>query len=238
MPDTTSRATRLALEGLVIVASILAAFALDAGWDEFQERDEEAEVLADLRGEFTEARSSIEFYRSLQERILHSVTTVVDSVDAASRRGSPAVTLADTTLGLAYIPPTTSVRLGTLDGLVTSGRLNILRSRELRKALALWGKALEELTEEEVDLRALAYGEMDRELREVVSTAGLWRSADLLLKERLPVEDMEHSRSLPVSTDILGVMVLRQSILTHALDEFEGLLAEVDEILGLIEAAG
>ena len=236
MPDNAPQLKRLALEGLVIVLSILAAFALDAGWDEIQEEREEARALEALHTEFVQARESIEFYRSNQQRILHSVSSIVDSLDSAERRGDASVVLPDTALGWAYIPPTTSVSLGTLEGLVASGRMDIIESRELRTALALWGSQLEELTEEEVDLRALAYGEMDRELREEMNTKGLW-AAGLAAYEGAPEEVFGATRTVPASTEILGVFHLRKSILTHAMDEFDELLEEVDHIISLLEAA-
>ena len=39
-------------EAVAIVLSILVAFAIDAGWDELQDRNDEAELLADLRSEY------------------------------------------------------------------------------------------------------------------------------------------------------------------------------------------
>lgn len=36
-------------EAIAIVVSILVAFAIDAGWDEWQDRNDESELLAALR---------------------------------------------------------------------------------------------------------------------------------------------------------------------------------------------
>lgn len=47
--DRTARG--LLVEGLVIVASILLAFAIDAGWDELREREQEQRLLAQLTDE-------------------------------------------------------------------------------------------------------------------------------------------------------------------------------------------
>ena len=43
---------RLALEVVVIVGSILLAFGIQAGWEEWQERREEIQLLSALRTEF------------------------------------------------------------------------------------------------------------------------------------------------------------------------------------------
>jgi hypothetical protein len=41
-------------EGILIIVSILIAFAIDAWWEERQQRAEEARILEALRGEFQE----------------------------------------------------------------------------------------------------------------------------------------------------------------------------------------
>jgi len=58
MSETNAR--RLIVEGVVIVLSILLAFAIDAWWSERQERIEEAEILLGLKQEFTDTRIVLE----------------------------------------------------------------------------------------------------------------------------------------------------------------------------------
>jgi len=221
----------------VIIASILAAFALDAWWENAQERVEERETLQALAVEFSAARETIRFYRSSQERILAGVTLVSDSLHRALERGSNSVTVPDTALALAHIPPTTSVSLGTLSGLISSGRLGIIQDRELRAALGSWGNELAELTEEETDSRALAFGDLDRVLRARISTYGLWALGSRLVGDSVRSQDHATVRSIPVDTEVIGVFQLRESILAHAIDEFDPLLQAVDSILGLIDDA-
>jgi hypothetical protein len=54
---------------------------------------------------FSSARENILFYRSIQERILMSVTSVTDSLASALARGDEFVELPNTALSWAYIPP-------------------------------------------------------------------------------------------------------------------------------------
>src|SRR5687767_6329967 len=110
------KARGLLLEGLVIVISILAAFALDRWWDARMAAEEEQQVLDRLQSEFQDARTELEFYRSLQVRIRNAVERAL----LASGQAGPGATasIPDTTLGLIYIPPTVKPSLGTLDGLL------------------------------------------------------------------------------------------------------------------------
>ena len=159
------RLTRLLVEGLVIVASILAAFALDRWWESVRARADEQQVLESLDVEFRAAREQLDGTLALHRRILQSVGFVRGELDKAVRDGEPYVALPDTALALLYIPPTTQLRLGTLDGLVGSARLGVIRDAELRASLASWGTTLDELTEEEWASREYVNTEMDRAFR-------------------------------------------------------------------------
>lgn len=233
--DRSRLATRLALESFVIIGSILAAFALDTWWDQRQERAEEQETLSALQVEFEQARMDVEWYGSGQVRILDAVTLLVDELHAAWRAGRRTVTLPDTALGLAYVPPTVSPTLGTLEGLVSSGRLGLLRDRELRTALGGWGTELAELTEEETSSRDLTEEDLDRVLRARINTVGLWDVGAAIIGETLTPEARAGMREVPVDTEVMGVLEQRRTLLYHTRDEYADLRAEIDNILALIE---
>ena len=59
-PGHGSRWSRLVVEGLVIVGSILLAFAIDAGWDAHRQRADEQAVLASLEAEFVSNLETLE----------------------------------------------------------------------------------------------------------------------------------------------------------------------------------
>jgi hypothetical protein len=174
-------------------------------------------------------------YRNFQGRVLRNITSVADSLDRALRRGERSVVVADTSLVWSHLPPTTTVRLGTLDGLISSGRLGIIQDRRLRSALGAWGNELAELSEEEITLRELAYGDLDRVLRVRVNTWDLWTKGDSVFFGTLSPESQARVRRIPADTEILGIFSVRYSILSHAMDEFDTLMEEVDSILALVE---
>lgn len=224
------RLLRLLIEGLVIVASILAAFALDRWWESARARAEEQQVLEALDAEFRAAREQLETTRGLHQRILHSVKFVRGELDQAVRDGSPFVTLPDTALALLYIPPTTQLTLGTLDGLVGSARLGVIRNAELRSSLASWGGTLDELTEEEWASRQYVNTELDRAFRARMNVNPFrW-----VLNETLESEQSASSSRVPSDVDLLGVVATRYALLDHGIDEFPPVLAELDQLLELI----
>ena len=225
------RFARLLVEGLVIVASILAAFALDRWWESVRARREEQQVLQGLDAEFRAARDQLETSLALHERILRSVELVRRELDTAVRDGSPFVTLPDTSLALLYIPPTTQLTLGTLDGLVGSARLGVIRNAELRSSLASWGSTLDELTEEELASRQYVNTELDRAFRDRMNVNPFrW----VFIGGTLDAGDMGSASRVPAETEILGVVASRYALLDHCIDEFPPVLDELDRLLELI----
>jgi hypothetical protein len=231
----TSEARKLLFEGLVIVASILAAFSLDTWWDSTQDRAEEQEALVALDAEFRTARQELESHLAIHRRVLGSVGFVRSSLAQALETGSATVTLPDTALGWLYVPPTTQVVLGTLDGLVGSSRLGIIRDRELRTALAAWGHKLGEMNEEEWASREFVFTDLDRVLRSRANVDPYrWIGKDLLA-ETLD-ESQRYAKSvIRVDEEIVGVLATRYAIIDHGMDEFEPVFDEIDNLLRLID---
>jgi len=126
------RTRALLTEGLVIVLSILAAFALDASWDQRQEREAERSHSEALRSDFTETASRIrvtvaneEHAGSLARRLL------------AGDYGESSAEL-DQMLFDLWSLPTLEPVAGALDEIISSGQLRIIRNDQLRSALAAW----------------------------------------------------------------------------------------------------
>jgi len=233
--ENRGAARKLTLEGFVIVISILAAFGLDTRWGSMRDRDEEQRMLVALQEEFQAVQAQLEFRVGLHKRILTSVGSTLRALTDALQDGSTFVSLPDTALAWAYIPPTTQVNLGTLNGLVASGRLGIIRNRELRAALASWGGLLAEITEEEVGSRNYVHSELDPVLRNRMNVTSFRNLGDSLYYGLLGAQRMAMESRVPVDFEVAGVFASRFQIVDHAIDEFEPLQEEVSRILQLIE---
>ena len=160
---------------------------------------------------------------------------VRSSLAEALRSGESSVTLPDTALSLLYIPPTTQVVLGTLDGLVGSAGLGIISDPELRSALAAWGNALGEMNEEEWSSRELVFTDLDRVFRVRANVDPFrWLGKELLEGELTP-EQASGTSTVQADEEILGVVATRFAILDHGVDEFTPVFDEIDRILSLID---
>ena len=132
------RAMGFAVEGLVIVASILFAFAVDALWDQRQERERMLEYHTALEGEFLAARDEI-----LEQIDDHRAQlAAVDELLAGLATGETEDYLSSRLgrLGALFIyGPAHPV----FEDLANAGAVNVLESSNLRFALLGYGQSRE-----------------------------------------------------------------------------------------------
>jgi hypothetical protein len=153
---TESRALwrHLAMEALVIVGSILLAFAIDAAWDARQEREELREVLEGLRTELVENRELIAESRSgtslgIERLIRFSAGSTDDLVtvsgpDTYSELYLPLVISYDVTLST-----------GALRATISSGKLALIPDSETRSALTALEAGFSEMPRLTAEVRGL-----------------------------------------------------------------------------------
>jgi len=130
---TGPRWKRYAAEVATIIVGILLALAADAGRQYLADRGTEREMLAALRIEFAADVKEI----SADQKARSQILAAIDSLSAArvdATRVPPPEELA------AAVPRTLNWRYYTashpvLDDLLTTGRLDLLRSSELRRAI-------------------------------------------------------------------------------------------------------
>lgn len=137
---------RLSVEAAAIVVSILLAFAIDAWWDDRQERAEEREVLAALYIEFETNRDEAASVISSHDREIQSVATLME-LRQDGILALPAEVVEEMISSFAN-PRTFDAVRGSVDSLISSGKLGILRDRELREALTTFVNVVDDAVED------------------------------------------------------------------------------------------
>ena len=130
---------RLAVEGFVIIGSILIAFSIDAWWEERLEREDEQRYLASLHQEFTESLKIVIQVEANRERTFASTKALIEQVQGATRVTDESLffDLSLLSIPLSFMPPR-----AVLDDLVSSGGTLLIRSDNLRIALAQYSAGL------------------------------------------------------------------------------------------------
>ncbi len=161
---------RLSVEAAAIVVSILLAFAIDAWWDEQQERAEEREVLQSLHVEFEANRVEAAAVISFHDRVIQSVVMLMkmteDEILALSAKATVEI------VSSLDSPRTFDAVRGSVDALISSGKLGILRDRELRESLTTFVNILDDSVEDSNFLRQSSITVWN----EIARNGGPWRT--------------------------------------------------------------
>ena len=166
---TDKSVKRLFVEVVAIVLSILLAFTIDAWWDERKERVEEREVLESLYVEFEANKIEAVAVVLVHESSVQSVAALLGmSEDEILALSAEAVAQH---IRFFANPRTFDAVRGTVDALTSSGKLGILRDRELREALTTFVNILEDAAE---DRDYMSQGSMTV-WNEVTRNGGPWR---------------------------------------------------------------
>ncbi len=125
---------RVFVEGVVIVGSILLAFGIQAAWDGRQEREDERQALEALARDFESAAEVIDRELLSMDSVAIAANIILGwtGPSADSRHAdSLALLMPSITRVASFQPP-----LGTLQALLGSGDLRLIRNDSLRAALA------------------------------------------------------------------------------------------------------
>ncbi len=126
---------RVFVEGVVIVASILLAFGIQAWWEETQERTEEREIIerliSDVQADIQGIEGGLNALRP-KEQSLSRVDSVLGESDARPR--DPVLFLGDVINGAQYGWNQYGTRRTTFDELLGSGTFSLIRDTELRES--------------------------------------------------------------------------------------------------------
>ena len=144
---------RISIEGVVIVGSILLAFGIDAWWGGAQQRSEEQRILSALREDFVGNRDNL-------DAVIETHTTSTEAFQVFQSRAEPIDTSSQVSmegfLQALYGARTFDPFQGTLDATISSAKLELIRDPSLRGSLAEWVRAVSDLVENAVEMRATA----------------------------------------------------------------------------------
>ena len=230
--------TRVAAEGVVIVGSILLAFGIDAAWDGMKERSEESRLLAslaeDLRTSRLEAESVISHYEET-DRLLSRLQSLSD---AALRADAPDSITA--MVNALASPRTFDPTLGTLEALISAGKMNVLSDPELREALTSVRTMVDDAKEEEGYVTHFAIRVWEAE----VAHGGPWQvdvrqirpgGQPLTDLPFVPFASAEDALSLRKDRELMGMSRFTQLNGAMYAGEIRQIRAQLDSILTLIE---
>ena len=218
---------------MLVVVSILIAFGLDAFWEEWKERGDLHDDLANISLELEENRSRVEYHLDLAQRMVNAFDVLLEAID--SDQGS--ATVADTTFWLTAITPSLDASLGAIDALVASGRMAVVENPELSRRLAGLRDRVEDAVEEQVQAYQLQFTVIIPRLE-----GDYWRATrhigdEFWAQARVPGRRLEYRSDVAFrdGPDVEYELSTRRTLYYVTIGELRGLLDEFDMIEELIE---
>lgn len=137
---------RLTAEAVAIVLSILLAFAIDAWWESRAERAAERSAIDRLIVEFEYNLVELVTSKTRHEGAL-AATEQLLALTGPNQRGLHSDATSGRLLLECFQNPTLEPRLGTVNSLIASGDLHLLRDTQLQSMLTEWPALAEDLVE-------------------------------------------------------------------------------------------
>jgi hypothetical protein len=212
------------IQALVIVASILLAFGIEAWWEGRQEAEHRAILLEDLATEIAQNREALSVSLRRQRERVERITTLLTELgpDAVGLPTDSVVVLQRRVL----TNPTYDPALGILELLIQSGDLAYIEDRELRSHAAGLAAYLDDyLSNQTLMLDLLISPEVVFGTGSVVFDFSFFDARDVALTTASPEVQDRAGKYLGVALGITNLMV----------GQGDALMAEFDEILSHME---
>ncbi len=139
---------RLALEGVVIVGSILLAFGLQAWWDARSDHRAQQEILRNLRQDFEQNLVFVDTASARHARIKDAAKALLQFTGPNSSTQNEQDSIAQLIEGVLYYNRLQPVQ-GGLTSLLNSGQWDLLQNNELQSVLAEWPTGIAALNNRE-----------------------------------------------------------------------------------------
>lgn len=225
---------RMILEAAVIILSILLAFAIDAGWDNFKERNQEKAFLQSLLNDFKETRSRIDASTDQHMRFIQLGQQLLDfhgddAVDIEPEALESMLGAVFFDFASLYLPS------GSRDALFASGDIQIIRNLKLRGMLAAWPSLVADAAEDEVFINKDVMNNLSTYLRQKINTRNVARLTHSEAREYIPKLQPGHYEALrndPLFDNMVSFRILSE---IYVIIENRRLGEACDEIIKVIE---
>lgn len=215
---------KIFVEAVTIVGSILLAFAIDAWWQDRQIRVEEQEILSGLHTEFMANQNVLSRNLAWNARNIQSLEDFLALNEGGLSKDTKAIVLA--VIADLRSPYTTDLGNGTLRALLSSGRLENLRSKRLRSLLTAWEGEIGEVSDDEANGVKLVY---EIFIPYLVQENYSWDEIDR------SAGDSPAIRRILTDETFRHLVSIRLILKEHLAGEFEQAVAAADDIIASLE---
>lgn len=228
------RVSQRLVDAIVVVCSILLAFAIDAWWDDRSERKAEIVLLKRLHADFSDVRAMLEVTLKDHAETHDACVALLEFEIGETLPDTPEV---DSMVARVFIASRTfNPGSGAVAAFLNSDRARLVRNRPLADLLLAWSGLVEEVQEEEAQLQK-GVSERWTPYLATRTSLGPYVATYEVLKSGLPSHVLAPSqrKSLTVDEEFVNHVLNRYTWQQLALRDIGPLSAAIDEILSLLE---
>ncbi len=222
------------VESVAIILSILLAFAIDAGWDEIKERNQEKAFLVSLLSDFTETRSRIDESIDAHMKFIDLARQLLDYHSDDTPNIEPEA-LEEMLSAVFFNWESLYLPSGSRDALFASGDIEIIDNEELREMLAAWPSLVADANEDDILIASDVMNNLAPYLQRKIRTRNVVRISNSDAAELIPrIESVNYDAvwNDPLFENLVTFRIVNESF---ALDENDRLSEAVDEIIRVIQ---
>jgi hypothetical protein len=230
----SGRFNRLLSDGIIIVVSILIAFAIDAWWGERKDRIEEQRLLESLKVEFISNIRVLPDFIETHRMSAHYAKKFAKLLKSTPTGGSFNFNSAE--LAQIINHPSTDPQTGVIDIILQSGELRYITNPEIRGRLAAWPTYIIDATENESLLRTLWEPRLLEALGEQSDLSAIAELTTQCWQDPALEECREDTTQISRSTMVISILGPVMGYAAEAARELELLKQEAEEIVDLIDS--
>ncbi len=224
---------RTIVESVAIILSILFAFAIDASWDEFKERNQEEVFLESLLSDFTEARSRIDESISAHKRFIELAHQLLSLHGDDAPNIDPQV-LEEMLSAVFFNWESLYLPSGSANALFASGDIEIIENEELREMLAAWPSVVDDANEDDILISNDVMNNLAPYLQSKIRTRNVVRISNSDAAKLIPrIESLNYDAIWgdPLFENLVTFRIVNESF---AVNENDRLREAVDEIIRVL----
>ncbi|MFN1835203.1 DUF6090 family protein [Balneola sp. MJW-20] len=227
-------------EILLVVVGILIALQVNNWNEERLQRQEEIKVLLNVRSDLLDGIEEMGFLNDLRTKMVGVIDLLVSEREQIINNYRPEKI--DSLLSALTNTPTYNNQSGSLEVLLNTGRINLVRDDTLRTLLISWPGSVEDMIEGELDQEELDRDHYRPVLRSYISINNVYKNYSLA--GRIQESDEIYNRPTGVKSDHTGllsdplfenILVNRELLLRIAIIETEELIDTANEMIRRID---
>ncbi len=224
---------RLAVEATAIVASILLAFAIDAWWSDREIDQWQTAQLRALRDEFSANLKSLDIIVQTHDSTVRSLESLIAQI--RDTNDTIQVTVSDAALVALIAWRTSDISTGTLDSLLSSGKLAEIDNSDIRQSLAVWPSEVGDAQEDEILARDFVQNVVVQSLLGQGILEPAYRSRPLPgdLDDEIEADSSTTFSISPELIDLATIRIIHSQMASQSISQ---LRVRIRQILELIDA--